>query len=145
MKTELLDLPDEAISFIFSCIRRFSRTLETLEDTPLPEVQVVNIRGEQKTVIVFGGEEEPHHDPEDHVITGRDLLVKLNNRPDVVKTAALTYDAYLTLAGEKTSAIIAEILNQGKSHTFAQRYRRTDDDKIELLGKLSYIAATGSH
>lgn len=133
-------LTDEARDLVLNATLTFSKLLEHQDIAPLPQIFVVNTKGETKSVVVQGGRDLESGSAEDHLLAGREVLERLSNLPDVVRSAVLAYDAYLTLGGKKMSAIVVEMLEPGVTHTLAQGYAIGKDGKIELIGEPLYRA-----
>lgn len=138
MNSDTPILTDEARKLVLEAIRGFSKLIEQQDFAPLPQIFLVNTKGEKKSVVVHGGRDLESGTAEDHLLSGREVLERLSNQPDVVRSAALAYDAYLTLAGQEMSAIVVEMLGQDVTHTFAQRYAIGRGGKVDLIGEPLY-------
>jgi hypothetical protein len=131
-------LTDEARKLVLEAIRVFSKLLEHQDFALLPQIFLVNTKGEKKSVVVHGGRDLESGTAEDHLLAGREVLERLSRLPDVVRNAALAYDSYLTLGGQEMSAIGVEMLGPGVTHIFAQQYAIGRGGKVDLIGEPLY-------
>lgn len=130
-------LTDEEREFALEGIQCFSRLIEPGDNTRFPEVFIQNVLGAECVVVVSGGDMEGGT-AEENLAAAREFLEQLQNQPDIVKKAALLYDAYLTLGDEKMSVIAVEMLGPGVTHTFAQKYVIGRSGKADLIGEPFY-------
>lgn len=130
--------------FALDALRSFAKLLKYQDISLLPEVFVQNIFGGESVVVVSGGSDLESGTAEEHLAAGRELLKKLGDEPDVVRYAALAYDANLTSGDKMISVIAVEMLSLGVTHIFIQQYNIRTDGKVDLIGEPLYLGTPRS-
>ncbi len=134
-------LTEEARRLALDSIAIYVKVLEPASESssPLPQVLIENTKGKRFVVVVTAGDGEKSATMKEHVSEGRKLLRNLADNPDVVRYAALAYDATMTVDGKRMSAIVVEILYRDATQVFAQSYSREGYGKIQLINKPKYL------
>lgn len=118
----------EAKACAFEAIEMSKKLIENGE--ALSPFLLVN-KDAKGTVVVFEGETL-----EEQVALAKDTAKKMIGHVDLF---AIAYDATLTIAGQKTDAIIVEVSENRRTHILAQRYRHAELNSVEFVDKPKYM------
>jgi len=132
------------MKFVIDAINRYIPVIEDKRYSPLPQVLVENMQGVRSVVVVATGPEYRSRTAEEHLAAGRQLLEQMRGQSDVIRRAALAFNAYVVSDEEKVSAIAVEFLEGSVNHTFAQRYIAGKRGKIHLIGEPLYQGSARS-
>lgn len=133
-----IDLSEEGLAFAVEAIARFSKAVESEESGLSPVVFARTADGRWTAALVTAGTDDDSPVTEADVEYGRDHLRVLRDNAEFTGRAVLVFDARIRIEGERTSALIAEIIEGRKRHVLAQRYTCADS-RFVPVGRTIYM------
>lgn len=117
-----IDLSEDGLAFAVEAIAKFSNIITSEESGASPVVFVRTADGKWSGTLVTAGTADDSPVTEADVEYGRDHLRVLRDDAEFTGRAVLVFDVRIRIEGNRTSALIAEIIEGRKRHVLAQRY-----------------------